>query len=207
MMKKQIVTLFLLTFLLILVNRIGGVMVSMLASGAVDCGFEPWSGQTKDYKIGICCFSAKHAAFRRKSKDWLARNQDNVSKWGDISTRGLLFQWASTIKIQLSMLVEYKADLIIISLKINKFSPWYSWKIAELAINNNQSLTHSNISSWCDILSILTCLIIAYYIILREDHYNITAIFVLSPCQDKKKYCCLSDYFICFIFLYWLSQN
>jgi hypothetical protein len=92
MMKKQIVTLFLLTFLLILVNRIGGVMVSMLASGAVDCGFEPWSGQTKDYKIGICCFSAKHAAFRRKSKDWLARNQDNVSKWGDISTRGLLFQ-------------------------------------------------------------------------------------------------------------------
>jgi hypothetical protein len=29
--------------------------------------------------IGICCFSAKHAALRRKSKDWLARNQDNVS--------------------------------------------------------------------------------------------------------------------------------
>ena len=168
-MKKQIVTL----FLLILVNRIGGVMVSMLASSAVDCVFEPWSGQTKEYKIGICCFSTKHAAFRRKSKDWLARNQDNVSKWGDMSTRGLLFQWASTIKIQLSMLVEYKADLVIISLKINKFSPWYSWKIVELALNNNQSLTHSNISSWRDILSILTCLIMAYYIMLREDHYNI----------------------------------
>jgi hypothetical protein len=28
-------------------NRIGGVMVSMLASNAVDCGFEPRSGQTK----------------------------------------------------------------------------------------------------------------------------------------------------------------
>jgi hypothetical protein len=26
----------------------------------------------------MCCFSAKHAALRRKSKDWLARNQDNV---------------------------------------------------------------------------------------------------------------------------------
>jgi len=25
-----------------------------------------------DFKIGICCFSAKHAALRRKSKDWLA---------------------------------------------------------------------------------------------------------------------------------------
>ena len=23
--------------------------------------FEPQSGPTKDYKIGICCFSAKHA--------------------------------------------------------------------------------------------------------------------------------------------------
>ena len=49
-------------------NHIGGVMVSMLASGAVDFGFEPRSGPTKDYKIGICCFSSKHAALRRKSK-------------------------------------------------------------------------------------------------------------------------------------------
>jgi hypothetical protein len=67
-------------------------MVSMLALIAVDRGFEPRSGQTKDYKIGIRCFSAKHAALRRKSKDWLARNQNNVSKWSDMSTRGLLFQ-------------------------------------------------------------------------------------------------------------------
>ena len=44
---------------------IGGVMVSMLASGVVDRGFEPRLGQTKDNKIGICCFSAKHAALRR----------------------------------------------------------------------------------------------------------------------------------------------
>ena len=40
-------------------NRIGGVMVNMLASSAVHRGFETRSGQTKDYKIGICCFSAK----------------------------------------------------------------------------------------------------------------------------------------------------
>jgi hypothetical protein len=33
------------------------------------------SGLTKDYKIGICCFSAKHAALRRKSKECLARNE------------------------------------------------------------------------------------------------------------------------------------
>ena len=44
------------------------------ASSAVDRGFEPRSSQTKDYKIGICCFSAKQPALRRKSKDWSARN-------------------------------------------------------------------------------------------------------------------------------------
>ena len=95
----------------------------------------------------MCCFSAKHAALRRTSKDWLAWNQNNVSAWNDITTRGLFFQWASTIEIQLqlSLLVKNKADLIIISLKINLFSPWYSWKIAELALNNCHSLTHSTI--------------------------------------------------------------
>ena len=55
-------------------------MVSVLASSAVDRGFEPRSGQTKDYKIGMCCFSAKHAALRRKGKEWLARNQNNVTE-------------------------------------------------------------------------------------------------------------------------------
>ena len=39
------------------------------------------------------------------------------------------------------MLVLHKADLVVISLKINLFSPWYSWKIAELTLNNNHSLT------------------------------------------------------------------
>jgi hypothetical protein len=35
----------------------------------------------------------------------LARNQNNVSEWDDMSIRGLFFQWASTIQIQLSVLV------------------------------------------------------------------------------------------------------
>ena len=34
------------------INHIGGLIVGVLASSA--------SGQTKDYKIDICCFSAKH---------------------------------------------------------------------------------------------------------------------------------------------------
>jgi hypothetical protein len=56
------------------------------------------------------------------------------------ATCGLLFQRASTIKIQLSMVILYKADLIIISWKIILFSPWLSWKIVELTLNNNHSL-------------------------------------------------------------------
>ena len=61
-----------------------------------------------------------------------------------MSIRRLLFQWTSTIKIQLSVLVWYKVDLIIILLKINLFSPWYSWEIAELVLNNNHSLNLIN---------------------------------------------------------------
>jgi hypothetical protein len=72
--------------------RIGGVMGSVFASSAVDRGFEPRSGLHKDYAIGICCFSAKHVALRRKGKDWLAWNQNNVSEWSDMFTRKLLFQ-------------------------------------------------------------------------------------------------------------------
>ena len=71
-------------------NLIGGVMVNMLTSIAVDRGLESRSGQTKDYEIGICCFSAEHTALRRKSNDWLARNLNNVSKWSDMSFRGML---------------------------------------------------------------------------------------------------------------------
>jgi hypothetical protein len=48
-------------------------MVSVHASNAVDRGFE-------HFKIGIWCFSAKQSALRKKSKDWLARNQNNVSE-------------------------------------------------------------------------------------------------------------------------------
>ena len=51
-------------------ERLGGVMVSVLASSAEGRGFDPRPGQTEIIKIGICCFSAKHAEFRSNSKDW-----------------------------------------------------------------------------------------------------------------------------------------
>jgi hypothetical protein len=73
-------------------DHIGGALVSLFVSSAVDRGLEARSGKTKDYKIGMCCFSAKHATLRRKNKDELARNQANVSEWSNMSIRGLLFQ-------------------------------------------------------------------------------------------------------------------
>jgi hypothetical protein len=50
------------------------------------------SGKTRNYEIGIFCFSAKQAVLRRNGKDWLARNHDNVSEWSDMTIRRLLFQ-------------------------------------------------------------------------------------------------------------------
>ena len=67
-------------------DHIVSVMVSVVTSNAADRRFEPRSGQTKDYKLRMCCFSVKHAVLRRKSKEF------NVSEWSDMSNSGLLFQ-------------------------------------------------------------------------------------------------------------------
>ena len=58
------------------VNCNSGVIVYVLASS-----------QTKDYRIGICWFYTKHTALRRKSKVWLAPDQDNVSQWDKLQER------------------------------------------------------------------------------------------------------------------------
>ena len=60
-------------------HTIRGVMVSVLSPSVVYRGFEPRSRQTKNYDIGMRCFSANHAAWTRKSEDWMARNKNNVS--------------------------------------------------------------------------------------------------------------------------------
>ena len=49
-------------------NRIGGIIFRELLS-AVYRMIEPRTNQTQNYKNGICCFSAKHAASKSKSKD------------------------------------------------------------------------------------------------------------------------------------------
>jgi len=42
-------------------------MVSVLSSSAVDRVFELRSAQAKNYTIGICCYSNKHAALMRNN--------------------------------------------------------------------------------------------------------------------------------------------
>ena len=64
-------------------------MISVLASSAGRSWIRARSGQNQDYKIN---FSTKHTVLRRKSKDWLVRNQDNMSEWTDMSISALLFQ-------------------------------------------------------------------------------------------------------------------
>ena len=91
----------------------------------------------------MCCFFAKHAAIRRLSKDWLARNQDNVSECVDISIHELLFQWASIIKNTTKRVGLVQSGPYHHFIEINLFSPWYSWTIVELALSNNHSLTQS----------------------------------------------------------------
>jgi hypothetical protein len=98
-------------------SPIGGVMASMLAWSVVDSEFEPLSSQTKDYEIGICCLSAKHAALRRQY------DQYDVSEWGNMSIHRLVS-------------VNYKNLTKCWKLTCSRHD-------IDEKLNNNHSLTHS----------------------------------------------------------------
>ena len=70
-------------------------LLVVLTLSVVDHNFNTQLGQTKVYKIGICGFSAKHAALGSKSKDWWTQNQNNVSECQPA-------YFCFTIKIQLT---------------------------------------------------------------------------------------------------------
>ena len=55
-------------------------MVNVLALSGVDRVFQSRSGQTKDYKIGICCFSAKCAALRRKRQRLVGSESEKCAR-------------------------------------------------------------------------------------------------------------------------------
>jgi hypothetical protein len=74
-------------------KEIGAVMVSVLVPSAVDRGIEPRRVEPKTIKlVFVASPQMTQHAIRKKNKDWLARNQDNVSEWDDMSIRRLFFQ-------------------------------------------------------------------------------------------------------------------
>ena len=58
-LKKNVLLLSIFVLLHYKINQyfLNFVMVRMLTLSGVDCKFEPWSGRTKNYKIGIYIFS------------------------------------------------------------------------------------------------------------------------------------------------------
>jgi hypothetical protein len=65
-------------------NRIGGEVVSVLASSVVDRGFE-YRGRVipKTIKL-VSVTSPQH--LRVRTKTWLALNPNSASEWSDMST-------------------------------------------------------------------------------------------------------------------------
>jgi len=54
--------------------------------------FESDRVKPKTMKLVLVAFLLSTQALKKKSKDWSAHNQNNVSQWGDMSIYGLLFQ-------------------------------------------------------------------------------------------------------------------
>ena len=52
-------------------NHIDCVMVGVVTLRVTDRGFDIRSGQTKDYTIDMCCFSAKNAVLRMEKEQRL----------------------------------------------------------------------------------------------------------------------------------------
>jgi hypothetical protein len=134
---------------------------------------ESRSRQTKNYKIVIYCISSKHSSLMSKSKDWLSRNQNNVFECSNKSTSELLFQWVSTVKIQLSVQSEHHHHLAMIYLRNCSFGNNYSLtfpvkhgQTSIILLNRNDSfsslrffVTILSITSLYDILWIHVCII------------------------------------------------
>lgn len=89
-------------------------MLCVLTYRVVPCGFNPWTSQTKDYKIGKCCFSAKLQGLRSKT------GQDNVLYWNDMSclwtvaltSSSILSTTASSMMDYTLMIRHYSQNLI-----------------------------------------------------------------------------------------------
>jgi hypothetical protein len=81
------------------------VMIVVLMSSSVYCEFDLWLGSNPSLYYWYLCFSAKYATMR-KINYMLARNQNNVSEWCNMSTYGYL----RIIYFRVSLWQQFVAD-------------------------------------------------------------------------------------------------
>ena len=92
-------------------------------------------------------------------------------------------------KIQLSVLIKFKAENIIISLKYNMFSLWYSWKITYFGVK----LAHLPQKGNCRLTPMTISLLAEFYTLQTQDYrktdihlcviYDMTHIHILNTTE------------------------
>ena len=80
--------------------------------------------KTKDYKCDSV-LPTKRVSLKRKSSD-----KDNVSEWSARYAVGLLFQWVSTMQIQLSLILSSTKQTSLSYIKWSLLSSWYSCNLS-----------------------------------------------------------------------------
>jgi hypothetical protein len=113
-----------------------------------------WSWKVKNHKIKVIILFVYISIFLL-IKVKISLMEDHFTKWekqeGEWRSRGLwvyikgsAIKWAKKKYGNISYnVVHWQKKYPWHFLNVSLFSPWYSWKIAELALNNNHSLSSS----------------------------------------------------------------
>ena len=118
-------------------------------------------------------------------------------EWSDMFTNRLLFQWASTIKIQESVLIWYKANIIIISSNVtcschdipNK-NCWFRIKHQSLCTQSmNSEKKIFLLTSYCREMWECTYVIKNNCLIFRSFQNNLAMYLKLSKLRPPKSRC------------------
>jgi hypothetical protein len=112
------------------------MFVSQQAINNHSCCYLGESCLIKPTTITLLCVASLLRSKTKTSTGWLRIKMMCLSG----ATRLLLFQWANTIKIQLSAHLHPFIEW-------NLFLSWCSWKIAQMALSNNNSPTNSLLNS------------------------------------------------------------
>ena len=98
-------------------DHIGDVMTAL---GVINSWFDPWSNQTKCNKIGLCCFSAKHATLY-------------CGEWANIWWMRVreMYQIGTCLLVDRQKVTHPPHNFAYNSCL---FLPWYNWKRRQLEL-------------------------------------------------------------------------